>query len=328
MTVADLVAFPVFQHSSVELERLAGNHAIVVAAGIAEQAGRCRKGSLAVGALVGRLRAWRKESIHAREETLLPVAGAVFDEGEAYPRGPDLLEPAHVLRAVKTSPRHRDLMKREPDGRVEHASFHRERRGVGVEPGVAVELDRREWRQMFLALELGEAHRIARDAKRLARRPSRGLMLAVPVDRRAAENRDDDLRPKPADHPDDVLEDRVAGPVAPRLVLGLGEPEVVCAGEELAGTIETPRGEQLFGPEEAERLAQLRSDEVLPSLAAVEREVRRLGAHPPDEEREQLGVLVVGMRPDNKDPLLVAQKAKLAGAHDQTAGGRRLELRP
>ena len=150
----------------------------------------------------------------------------------------------------------------------------------------------------------------------------------MPIPRRAAEDRDDHLGAVPTDHAHDVLEDRIAGPVTPRLVLRLGEPEIVCAGEELGRAVQTPRREQFLGAEQAERVAQLGSDEVLPSLAAIEREIRRFGTHPSDEQREQLGILVIGMRPDHEDPLLMAEQAELAVAHDQTAGGRRLELRP
>ena len=112
------------------------------------------------------------------------------------------------------------------------------------------------------------------------RRPARRLMLPVPVPRCSAEDRDDDLGPKPPDDPYHVLEDRVPGPVLPGLVNGLGVAEVIGAGEVLAGAIQPPGGEQLLGPEQAQALTQLGADEVLASLTPVERQIRRLGPKP------------------------------------------------
>ena len=164
-------------------------------------------------------------------------------------------------------------------------------------------------------------------------------MLAVAVLGRAAEHRDDDLGPKPPHDPHDVLEDGVLGPVLPGLVQRLGVAEIVGAGEILPRAVEPPRGQQLLGPDEPERLAQLRADEVLSPLAAVEGQVRGFRPHAPDEYRQQLGVLVVRMGPDHQHAPVVPQHAQLlvqrddarrcraarAGRAGSTAGARRSE---
>ena len=151
-------------------------------------------------------------------------------------------------------------------------------------------------------------------------------MLSVAVPRRAAEHGDDDLRTEPADDAHHVLEDGVPRPVGPRLVEGLGVAEIVRTGEVLACSVQPPRREQLFGPEQAEGLAELGTDQVLPALAPVEGEVRGVRAHPTHEDGQELSVLVIGVRADHEDPLVVPQHPELAVERDRAAGGRRLEL--
>ena len=151
-------------------------------------------------------------------------------------------------------------------------------------------------------------------------------MLAVPVVGGAAEHRDDDLGPEPPHDPHDVLEDGVLGPVLPGLVQRLGVPEIVGAGEILPRAVEPPGGQQLLGPDQAERLPQLRADEVLSPLAAVDGQVRGLGPHAPDEYRQQLGVLVVRMGPDHQHAPVVPQQAQLSVQGDDAPGAGRLQL--
>ena len=253
------------------------------------------------------------------------AAGTVLDQAETHLRGADALEHPHVLRPVQAPARHGDLVIGLAHGGVEHPALQHERGGGGIEAGAQVQLVRRPGRQPFGA-ELGEPGGIAGGGERLAGRPAGGLVLPVPVARRAAEDRHDDLRTEPADHPHDILQDRVAGPVAPRFLQRLGVPEVVGAGEELAGAVQPAGGQQLLAAEQPERLAELGSDEILPPLAAVEREVRRLRAHAAHQHGEQLGVLVVGVRPDHEHPLVVPEHAQLVGERDGAAGGWRLEL--
>ena len=118
--------------------------------------------------------------------------------------------------------------------------------------------------QALLPKQLGKARAVASHAIGLLRRPAGRLVLAVAIPWRTAEDRHDDLWPEPPDDPHYVLEDRVPRPVRPRVVERLGEPEVIGAGEELLGAVELPGGQELFGPQEAERFAELRTDEILP----------------------------------------------------------------
>src|SRR5207253_1813533 len=150
-------------------------------------------------------------------------------------------------RPVQAPPGHGDLMKRLAYQRIEHATIDGDGRRTGVEAGAAVELERGPGRQVLLPLELGEAGGVARDSERLLRGPSGRLVLAVPVARRAAEDGDDDLGSEPANDPDHVFQDRVAGPVLPGLVQRLGVAEIVGTGEVLPGTVQAPGRQQLFG---------------------------------------------------------------------------------
>ena len=151
-------------------------------------------------------------------------------------------------------------------------------------------------------------------------------MLAVAVPRRPAEDGHDDLGTKPPDHSDYILEDGVTRPMLPGLVNGLGEAEIVGAGEVLASAIEPARRQQLLGPDQAQRLAQLGADQVLAALAPVQREVRGFGSSPPHQDGEQLGILVIRMGSDHQHPLVVTEHPKLLIQRYRTARGGRLEL--
>ena len=112
----------------------------------------------------------------------------------------------------------------------------------------------------------------------------------------------------------------------PGLVNGLGVAEIVGPGEVLPSAIEPPRRQQLLGPDQAQRLAQLGADQVLAALAPVQREVGGFGSHPPHQDGEQLGVLVIRMGPDHQHPLVVTEHPKLLIQRYRTARGGRLEL--
>ena len=151
-------------------------------------------------------------------------------------------------------------------------------------------------------------------------------MLAVPVARRPGEHGHDDLRAEAAHHVEHVLEDRVAGPEPQRFVQRLGISEVVGAGEELAGAVDPTGGEQLFRADDAELGAELGTDEVLPALAATERQVGHLRAHPSREQGDEVRVLVVGMGPDHQDALVRAELLERARQHRDAAGAGWSEL--
>jgi hypothetical protein len=217
-------------------------------------------------------------------------------------------------------------MVRLPHRGIEDAPFDREGGGGSIETGAPVKLARSEWGQTFLAQQLGKDGRVSRHPKRLPGRPAGRLMLTVAVARRATEDGHHYLRLEPADDPHDILENRIARPVGPGVVQVLGEAEIIGTSEELPCTVEPAGREQLFGPEEAQGLAQLVADEILATFAPVEREVGGFRAGTAPQDGEKLGILVVWMGGDHEDALVVAQLAQGQIQRGVPAGGRRREL--
>jgi len=87
---------------------------------------------------------------------------------------------------------------------------------------------------------------------------------------------------------------------------GLGEPEIRRSGQRTAAPHRAGARQQLLAAEQAERLAQLGTDGVLPAFAPIEREVRDFGAFAADQDGEQLGVFVVRVGADDQDALVVS----------------------
>ena len=198
--------------------------------------------------------------------------------------------------------------------------------GGAVEARAAKEALRQPGRKALANL-LGKGAWIARDSKGLVCQPARGLMLPVAVPWRTAEDGDDHLWLEGADDPDHVAEQRIAGPLCPGVVDGLGVAEVVGPREELAGAIDPPRGQQLFGAQHAEAVAELGADEVLPALAPIEREIGGVRAFAPRQEGDQLRVLVVRVRADDQDALGVPETPQRVVECHHAARGWRRELR-
>src|ERR1041384_8706462 len=111
--------------------------------------------------------------------------------------------------------------------------------------------------------------------------------------------------------------ERVRRPGARGLLQRLGEPEVELAAEILPGAVERARAEQLLTADEPELFAQLGPDQVLPALSPGKGEVRRLGPLAPNQDGQELGVLVVGGRGDHQQPLGVGDATPL-----RRVGGR------
>src|SRR5438105_2505 len=107
---------------------------------------------------------------------------------------------------------------------------------------------------------------------------------------------------------------------------GLREAEVVGPGEELACAVEAAGGEQLFGTDDPQLRAELRTDEILATLAAGERQVGGLHAHPARENRQELRVLVVGVRADHEYAFVGTQLGQRARQRRDAAGAGRGEL--
>ncbi|CAA9358191.1 MAG: hypothetical protein AVDCRST_MAG40-3304 [uncultured Gemmatimonadaceae bacterium] len=132
------------------------------------------------------------------------------------------------------------------------------------------------------------------------------------------------MRAEGAHHAHHVAEQGVAGPVPERLVGALRVAEVVGPREVLPRPVHPPRGEQLLGAHDAERLAQLVADQVLPAVAAREREVGDVGVAPAREERDEPGVLVVRVRRHHQHPRRDAEPRDRLRDGRRAAGGGRL----
>ena len=223
------------------------------------------------------------------------------------------LQLPHVLRAVAAPARHRDLEVRLPDQRIERPDRQGERRGGRIAARRAIKL-------------LWAAGGVAEQIEGLARENRRDLMVTMAVRRGAREHRDDDLRPEAADHVEDVFENRVARPEPKRFVGGLGEAEVVRAGEELARAVELAGGQQLLGADDPQLGTELGADEVLAAFAAREREIRGLCAHAARQQHQQLRVFVVGVRADHEHALVAAELAQGGSQRSDAAGAGRSHL--
>jgi hypothetical protein len=120
-------------------------------------------------------------------------------------------------------------------------------------------------------------------------------MLPVTVGLVPGESRMNHEWPEQADHANHVAQDFALAP----LRLGLGqrfrEAVVERAGEELLAPVESPRLKQFLGANNAQRVEQLRADDVLSALPASERQIRDarvVTACGPCHER---GVLIIRM---------------------------------
>ena len=142
---------------------------------------------------------------------------------------------------------------------------------------------------------LGEFRGISSRPERFAREHRRRLMMlpAPSAGRRQCRH---DIRTDRADQPDEVADDRLAAPLLERLVDAEGESKVDGAGEVLLRPIEPMDCRQLFGPEDAQRLEQFRSDLVLTSVPPRGRHEGGTEPQTAVQHHEERVVLIVGMR--------------------------------
>jgi hypothetical protein len=178
----------------------------------ARVAGRPGHGRVDAGEQVALARG-RHVGVHARR--LAP---------HAHDRRPLPLRPALPLRLVLRAADGGELRVAAAERGVVAPGVVAQRRRLGAAvAGVAVELRRRP-----RGAERGrrEAHGVGREVVRLAREDAARLVVPVPVGRRAAEDRDDHVRPERAHGPHHVAEHRVARPVPERLLGALAEAEV------------------------------------------------------------------------------------------------------
>src|SRR5688572_32330819 len=94
-------------------------------------------------------------------------------------------------------------MERLAHGWVEHSTVEREGSGSAVKSGAAIELERGPGEQSLLPEKFPKPTGVAGNLKHRLGGPSSRLMLAMSVTRRSAEDRHDDLGPKPADDSED-----------------------------------------------------------------------------------------------------------------------------
>ena len=146
------------------------------------------------------------------------------------------------------------------------------------------------------------------------------MVLSMPVPRRARKHGHDDVRPEPAHHAHGVLEQGVRGPEPEGFLERLGEAEVVRPREELLGAIRGARGQQLARAQQAQRLSQLFPDQVLPTFAPRERQVGGPRTVALCRKGQELGVFVVGVRPDHQDPPRLGDALEEAIELDHPAG--------
>ncbi len=114
---------------------------------------------------------------------------------------------------------------------------------------------------------LGKLFGIGRGTKRDRRQVAGELVMPVPVRRRAVPARHDHGRPEAADRRHHVGEDHLLAPQAGALFAALGKTEVVRAREQLFGAVESTRLQQLLAADDAEQIAELGADDVLPAGA-------------------------------------------------------------
>jgi hypothetical protein len=80
----------------------------------------------------------------------------------------------------------------------------------------------------------------------------------------------------------------------------LRKPEIVGTGEILKRAIHAPGGNELFGAHGPQPFAELVADEILSTVAAGEREIRRPHMPAAREPRNQERILIVRMRADDE----------------------------
>src|SRR6266699_6614443 len=81
------------------------------------------------------------------------------------------------------------------------------------------------------------------------------------------------IRPEIPDDPHDVSKNFVVIPDAHRFVSRFGEPEVGCSREELLRMVDASRIEQFLCSNNAEPLAQFRTDQILAAVPARNRKI-------------------------------------------------------
>ncbi len=204
---------------------------------------------------------------------------------------------SHPLRLVLAAPLHRDFEVGAAEQRLPVARLDREHRPLhraGAEATLDVELPRLPGPQPLGDL-LGELRGVAGVAVGERRNLTGHLVLAVAVGRRPAEARDQDERPEHSDVTDHVGEHVLLAPLLIRFGHRLREAEVVGSREQLAGAVERAGLQQFLRTDDAERVEQIRADDVLAALAARQRQISDPRVIVTRQRRDERRILVVGM---------------------------------
>src|SRR5215831_10609795 len=109
--------------------------------------------------------------------------------------------------------------------------------------------------------------------KSFQRQKARSLMMTVSVIGCSAPRRRDDKRPECPNHADHVAEHCLSIPLRKGLSPRFAEAKIKSTAEELRSAVKTPRGQQLFGANDAQCLVQLGPDQVLPAVSSSERQI-------------------------------------------------------
>jgi hypothetical protein len=203
-----------------------------------------------------------------------------------------------ALRAM-LRPRHAaELPPGQPEERVVDAGAHGDRGSGALAGRLAADaalvdlagLPRRK-------AETGEARRVGGGAERFAREPGRGVVrLAAP---RAFEGQGDhDVGAEGPQDAHDVLEGRVVAPAVDVLLDAEGVAEVGIEAEVLLRAVVAVDRGQLLAPQDGERLEELGTEGVLPSVAAGQGEERGAHAQAAGQPHQHPVVLVVGVGGD------------------------------
>src|SRR5206468_6899137 len=126
---------------------------------------------------------------------------------------------------------------------------------------------------------------------RLQRQHRRGSVMAVRGAGHRRESRDNYIRAKLADDAHDIADNLLAIPDFQRLVHVFGESKVNRAAEELLPAVQSSGGQKLLRANDAQLLAKLGAQKILPAVAARERHVGGAIAPAQREIRDELRIL-------------------------------------
>lgn len=147
------------------------------------------------------------------------------------------------------------------------------------------------------------------------------------VGRILVEPRDDHIRLKRAHDPDHVGERFVVAPRVQGLRRAFRIPEIPHPREPLLRSVETARGQKLFGPDDVQKFRLLAADEVLSSSSPRHREIGSRHMPRVRQVAQEARVLVVRMRGDVEhtggDPDSVDRVGEVGCVHRNLLGGHR-----